>query len=113
MAKKNASFMSGVPELLVLRILTRSEMYGYELVKSIKLISNESIALAEGVVYPTLHSLESRGFLKSNEKKVDGRARVYYRATNKGQKRLQELEKEWRRVSSGIESILGRMQCLV
>ncbi len=112
MAKTNAAFMSGVPELLVLRLLTRQEMYGYELVRAIRLSSNEAITLAEGVVYPTLHSLESRGFLKAREKLAGKRIRVYYRTTAKGQKRLRELENEWDRVSNGIEAILRRIQRL-
>ena len=110
MAKTNASFMSGVPELVVLRLLSRKEMYGYELVRSIRLTSNESISLAEGVVYPTLHSLESRGFLKAKEKLIEKRIRVYYRTTAKGKKRLSSLENEWNRVSGGIDAILRRMQ---
>ena len=112
MAKTNAAFMSGVPELLVLRILGRQEMYGYELVKAIRLISSDRIALAEGVVYPTLHSLEARGLLKSKERQVEGRTRLYYQTTAKGHKRLQFLQSDWQRVSDGVEAILRRIQCL-
>ena len=108
MAKTSASFMSGVPELAVLRLLARKEMYGYYLISAIKLNSNESIPLAEGVIYPTLHSLESRGFLESQAKKIDGRSRIYYRCTTKGKKRLTELKQEWIRVSGGVNAILGR-----
>ena len=111
MAKTNAAFMSGVPELLVLRILGRQEMYGYELVKAIRLASSDRIILAEGVVYPTLHSLETQGLLKSKEKRVDGRVRVYYQTTAKGNKRLEFLQSDWQRVSEGIEAILRRLQC--
>ena len=111
MAKTNAAFMSGVPELLVLRILGRQEMYGYELVKAIRASSHDRIVLAEGVVYPTLHSLEARGLLKSREKQVDGRTRVYYQTTAKGNKRLAILQSDWQRVSDGIEAILRRLQC--
>jgi len=111
MAKSNAAFMSGVPELIVLRLLSRQEMYGYELVKSIRMTSNESIKLAEGVVYPTLHGLESRGLLKAREKLIEGRNRVYYRTTIKGQKRLKELGNEWNRVSGGVEAILRKVLC--
>ena len=111
MAKTNAAFMSGVPELLVLKILGRREMYGYELVKAIRLTSSERIVLAEGVVYPTLHSLEARGLLQSREKRVEGRTRVYYQTTAKGKKRLQSLKDDWQRVSDGIEAILRRISC--
>ena len=105
-SKTNAAFMSGVPELLVLKLLDRKEMYGYELVRAIRLTSGETIALAEGVVYPTLHSLERRGLLKSREASADGRKRFYYQTTGKGRRRLQELQNEWQRVNSGIASVL-------
>lgn len=111
MAKTNAAFMSGVPELVILRLLSRREMYGYELVRSIRLSSNESITLAEGVVYPALHGLESRGLLKAKEKRVAGRSRVYYHTTAKGRRRLNDLEKEWDRVRGGVDSILGSLKC--
>lgn len=107
MAQSNPPFMSGVPELLVLRLLARKEMYGYELVKAIRVVSEESIRLGEGVVYPALHALERSGALRSRRKTVNGRARVYYRATAKGRKRLAQLTGEWKRVSGGIRAALG------
>ncbi|MCG8412680.1 MAG: helix-turn-helix transcriptional regulator [Pseudomonadales bacterium] len=107
MANTNPAFMSGVPELLVLRILSDTEMYGYELVRAIRICSAERIALAEGVVYPALHSLESRGLLKSRRRAVDGRNRIYYRTTAKGIKRLNSIVDDWQRISAGINDILG------
>jgi PadR family transcriptional regulator, regulatory protein PadR len=101
--------MSGVPELLVLRLLVRREMYGYELVKSIKAATSEAIALGEGVVYPALYSLEQRGALKARRKVVNGRSRVYYSVTAKGRKRLQHLTDEWQRVTGGVREALGEL----
>ena len=106
MAQSNPPFMSGVPELLVLRQLARQEMYGYELAKAIRNASQDAIVLGEGVIYPVLHSLEKRGALKSARKTVDGRTRVYYSLTAQGHKRLKNLTNEWHRVSGGIESVL-------
>ena len=68
MPKANPPFMSGVPELLVLRLLSQREMYGYELVRAIRLTSEDAIVLAEGVVYPVLHGLEQQGALRSKER---------------------------------------------
>ena len=99
--------MSGVPELLVLRLLAKREMYGYELVRAIRLTSNEVIVLAEGVVYPVLHALEEQGILRSKEKAVNGRTRIYYSVTAKGCRRLDTLLKEWKRLSLGIRPFLG------
>jgi PadR family transcriptional regulator, regulatory protein PadR len=107
MAQTNPPFMSGVPELLVLQLLTRQEMYGYELVKAVRLVTDEAIALGEGVIYPVLHGLERSGSLKARRKAVSGRTRVYYSITPKGRRRLDQLAKEWDRVSSGVRSALG------
>lgn len=107
MAKTNATFMSGVPELLVLRLLSRQEMYGYQLVQAIKVVSGEVFNLAEGVVYPALHSLEARGLLKAKEKVAEGRTRIYYTITPRGKGRLAELTTEWGRIAGGINAVLG------
>lgn len=103
--------MSGVPELLILRLLSQQEMYGYQLMQEIRKSTNNAIELAEGVVYPGLHSLESRGMLRAREVKSSGRARVYYKTTAKGAKRLRVLAGEWERVSGGIEAALGGILC--
>ncbi len=107
MAQTNPPFMSGVPELLVLRLLTRREMYGYEIVKAVRVVTSDAISLGEGVVYPALHALERAGALKARRKPVNGRTRVYYSVTAKGTKRLDRLTAEWNRVSGGVESALA------
>ena len=106
MAQSNPPFMSGVPELLLLRLLEQNEMYGYELVRSIRAATGEAITLGEGVIYPVLHSLERNGSLKSRRKAVGGRTRVYYALTAKGRKRLEKLQSEWRRIQGGISNAL-------
>jgi PadR family transcriptional regulator PadR len=106
MAQSNPPFMSGVPELLLLRLLDQSEMYGYELVRSIRKATGEAISLGEGVIYPVLHSLERNGSLKSRRKAVGGRTRVYYSLTAKGRQRLAKLQDDWHRIQGGISSVL-------
>ncbi len=99
--------MSGVPELLVLRLLSAREMYGYELARAIRETTQEAISLGEGVLYPALHTMERRGFLKTRRRTVSGRTRVYYTITPRGQRRLNELSQEWRRIAGGVESVLA------
>ena len=106
MGQTNPPFMSGVPELLLLRLLDQREMYGYELVKAIKLVTGEAISLGEGVIYPVLHGLERGGALRARRKKVGGRTRVYYSLNAKGSKRLERLQGEWHRIQSGISAAL-------
>lgn len=102
--------MSGVPELLLLRLLNDNEMYGYELVRSIKSVTHEAISLGEGVIYPILHSLERNGSLKSKRKAVGGRTRVYYSVTKKGRERLQKLRNDWSRIQGGVAIALENSQ---
>jgi len=107
MAQTNPPFLTGVPELIVLRMLSGREMYGYEIVKAMRLVTAEAIGFGEGVIYPVLHWLEETGALKARRKAVNGRERVYYSVTTKGRKRLEHLSNEWQRVSGGINSALG------
>lgn len=107
MGQTNPPFMSGVPELLLLRLLAQREMYGYELVKSIRVVTGEAISIGEGVIYPVLHALERNGALKAKRKTVDGRTRVYYSVTAKGRRRLERLQGEWQRVQSGIAAAIA------
>ena len=106
MAQSNPPFMSGVPELLLLRLLNEQEMYGYELVRSIKQVTKEAISLGEGVIYPALHSLERNGALKSKRKAVGGRTRVYYSLTRKARDRLAKLRDDWSRIQGGVATAL-------
>lgn len=108
MAKTNPPFMSGVPEFLVLRILEHREMYGYELIRAIQLATDEAIGLKEGVVYPILYGLESRGALRAKPRMVNGRERVYYAMTAKGRRRLDEMNRDWVRVTEGVGLALTR-----
>jgi PadR family transcriptional regulator PadR len=98
--------MSGIPELLVLRLLAKQEMYGYELARDIRLVTQQAIAIGESVLYPALHSLEQRRLLCSRRRKVEGRVRVYYRITPAGMRRLLELGNDWKRIVGGMESAL-------
>ncbi|MEL7022823.1 MAG: PadR family transcriptional regulator [Pseudomonadota bacterium] len=102
MARTNPPFMTGVPELLLLRLLANEEMYGYELVRRIQLVTGEAIKLGEGVIYPSLYSLEKAGALKARRKKVGARERIYYSLTRQGKKRLSALEADWQRIRDAI-----------
>lgn len=104
--KTNPDFMTGIPELLVLRLLSEREMYGYEIVQAIEVASGEAIRLGEGVVYPALHALEEKGCLKSRRKAVNGRTRVYYVTTAAGRRRLSDLVSDWRRITNAVAGIV-------
>ena len=103
----NPSFLNGVPELLVLRLLARREMYGYEIVREIQLQTKEAFAFGEGCIYPYLHYFEAEKLVNSRQRDVNGRSRYYYQLTARGQKRLEALTAEWQREAQGVALIMG------
>jgi PadR family transcriptional regulator PadR len=103
----NPNFMNGVPELLILRLLQQHEMYGYQLVQAIRERTDAVIAVGEGVVYPVLHGLERAGALTSRRRTVNGRSRIYYRATPAGGRRLAELSQLWAALAAAIGNVLA------
>jgi PadR family transcriptional regulator, regulatory protein PadR len=102
----NPNFMNGVPELLILRLLHKEEMYGYQIVECIRDRSGSVITIGEGVVYPVLHGLERDGALKSRRKTVNGRSRIYYSVTREGRRRLAELSGAWNNLAAAIQKML-------
>lgn len=103
----NPSFMNGVPELLILRLLEDGEMYGYEIVQAIRERTDAVIAVGEGVVYPVLHALEKAGALESRRKTVAGRSRIYYSVTKAGSRRLRDLSAQWTMLAGAIQKTLS------
>jgi PadR family transcriptional regulator, regulatory protein PadR len=104
--KTNPDFLNGVPELVLLELLSRRPMYGYELVQAIKQESDGALEFGEGCIYPLLHKLEERGDLSSRRLDVGGRSRVVYRVTSKGTKQRATSMAQWLTVAETVRRIL-------
>ena len=104
--RSNPPFLNGVPELLILHLLSRQPMYGYELVQAIKQATGQQLQFGEGCVYPILHRLEAQDLLSAGRESVSGRSRVVYRLTSKGKKQLGMTVACWQRVASAINEAL-------
>jgi PadR family transcriptional regulator PadR len=107
MKRTNPDFLNGVPELLILRLVARSPMHGYDLVQAIRASTSDELTFGEGCIYPLLHKLEAAGHLTSRRQKIDGRNRVVYRTTARGQRRLAEAHSEWRRIVAAVNQAMG------
>ncbi len=104
--RTNPDFLNGVPELLILSLLARRPMYGYELVQAIRRSTDGQLEFGEGCVYPILHRLEANGLLAAKRETVAGRSRVVYRATAKGARRLAGTVATWKQVVQAIDCAL-------
>ncbi len=105
--RTNPDFLNGVPELLLLSLLSRRPMYGYELVQAIHASTNGTFEFGEGCIYPILHRLEAEGMLGSKRETVAGRSRVIYRVTSKGSKKLATATTTWQQIVQAINHALG------
>lgn len=106
MRRTNPDFLNGVPELLILQLLERRPMHGYDLVQSIRLASQAKLEFGEGCIYPLLHRLESQGLLEGRREQVGGRKRIVYRVTPAGRKKLAATVSSWREVVAGVNAVL-------
>ena len=105
--RKNANFINGVPELLVLKLLSSDSLYGYQLVKEIQKLNPQAFDFGEGCIYPILHNLERDGLLRSESAEVGGRTRLYYHTTAEGNQRLADLSQEWLSTMEGVGRLFG------
>ncbi|WP_414470142.1 PadR family transcriptional regulator [Methanobacterium sp. ACI-7] len=99
----NAQFKKGVLELCVLVILDKKDCYGYEMVDEI----SKSISISEGTIYPLLKRMKKEGALTSYLKESQsGPSRKYYKLTELGKERKEELVAEWKEFSVGVNNLI-------
>ena len=102
----NAQFKKGVLELIVLESVRKRDMYGYELIQEMSLLSQQVFSMSQGSLYPFLHALEDRRLIQSYTQEAGGRERRYYRLTTAGQAALEEKERQWGIYTRAMERIL-------
>ena len=106
--KINKELLKGSTTILILNLLNRKNMYGYEMIKEIEERSKGIFSFKEGTLYPILHSLENENFIEAYWDEGEGkRKRKYYRITEDGKKILKEKEAEWKLFSSTVNEVLG------
>ena len=99
--------LKGCSKTIVLQLLSKKGMHGYELSQKLKQSTSGKIEITEGTLYPLLHALEADGSITSNWLHVVGqRRRKVYTITTKGKKLLKEKTKEWQEFLSTMELLL-------
>ena len=97
MVSKNLMAASTKP--LILAILARGEIYGYQIIQNVIDISGGTLEWSEGMLYPVLHRMEKENLIRSQWRVSEsGRRRKYYRLTELGQEELEKERKQWMNV---------------
>lgn len=105
--KIDKSLLSGSTSLLVLSLLRSGDKYGYEMISLLEATSNEVFQMKEGTLYPILHNLEKKGFVRAYSKETpNGRTRRYYQLTDKGARQLADEKEQWEIFSGAVNTVL-------
>jgi len=108
--KVNKELLKGSTGTLILTLLEKRELYGYELIKELERSSDGTFALKEGTLYPILHGMEAEQWVVAYWQEAEGRKRKYYRITDSGRRQLQEKKQEWRLFRNAVDRVLGEGQ---
>ena len=101
------TLISGSMTMLLLKLLSEGDKYGYEMIDTLRQRSENVFELKAGTLYPLLHSMESKNLLTSYEKEVLGKTRKYYSITKEGRKVLKAKEEEWKEYSQAVLHVLA------
>ena len=103
----DTELLKGTLALLILSLLGRRPMYGYELAATVQRDTDGALRWREGSLYPSLHKLEQGGLIVGEwEEKETGRKRRYYRITREGRAILKEKRQAWSDLCSAVNRIL-------
>lgn len=101
------SFRRGVMSLVILTLLKREDMYGYQLVQETCQSSGGRITTQEGSLYPVLYKLVDQGLISDRRVQVGKRmTRIYYHLEPAGAQRQKELVQEYNEVVQGVFQII-------
>jgi PadR family transcriptional regulator PadR len=106
--KFESQLLKGVAPVVVLQILSRGPMYGYELSQAIEQRSGEILTLGKGTLYPLLYNLEAKKLVRAKWETTDsGRNRRYYSITGKGEHELASQKKQLQGLAKGLDLLFG------
>jgi len=105
---KKIDFPQGTLEMLTLRVLSGGPNHGFGIAQQIHLLSKEVLKVEEGSLYPALHRMQERGWIKSEWGKTENNRRAkYYKLTGVGRRRLGTERDSWEMLATAIGHVLG------
>lgn len=106
--KFERELLKGVAPVVVLEILSRGQMYGYELSEAIEQRSGDILTLGRGTLYPLLYNLEAKGLVAAEWAESENkRKRRYYSITGKGKDQLARQKEQWLQLQQGVKLVFG------
>ena len=106
---KPSDLLQGTVDLLILKTLSSAPLHGWGISKRIHELSDDTLSVGQGSLYPALHRLEHQGWITSTWKETElGREAKFYALTREGKEQLERELDSWKRLSSAVGLVLKR-----
>ena len=107
MTTKSIDLPQGTLDLLILRTLSLGSQHGWAISERIHQVSSKVLQVHQGSLYPALHRLEHRGWIKSHWGTSDNNRRAkYYELTRSGRKQLESEKDEWDKLVTAVAQVM-------
>jgi len=107
MGASKSDLLQGTLDMLILQIAALGPVHGYAIAQRLQQISRDTLQVQQGSLYPALHRLEARGWLKSEWNTTEtGRDAKFYVLTKAGRRQLDDERANWERIAQAITLVL-------
>jgi transcriptional regulator len=111
MDNPKSDLLQGTLDVLILKIVAIESIHGYGIAHRIRQISRDVLQVQQGSLYPALHRLEKRGWLRADWREAEtGREAKFYSLTRLGRKQLEAETANWDRLSEAVTLILRTVE---
>jgi PadR family transcriptional regulator PadR len=108
MPAQHVDLPQGTLDLLILRTLALGPQHGWGISERVQQISSDVLRIQQGSLYPALHRLERRGWIKSRWGTSENNRRAkYYELTKNGRRQLEVEEDAWKKMTAAVAQVLG------
>jgi transcriptional regulator len=108
MPDQSIDLPQGTLDLLILRTLALGSEHGWAISERIHQVSSNVLQIQQGSLYPALHRLERRGWIKAHWGTSENNRRAkYYELTKSGRKQLATEKDEWRKLTAAVAQVLN------
>jgi PadR family transcriptional regulator, regulatory protein PadR len=98
----------GTLDLLILRTLALEPQHGWGISERVQQMSSDVLRIQQGSLYPALHRLERRGWIKAHWGASDNNRRAkYYELTRSGRRQLATETDSWQKLTAAVAQVLG------
>lgn len=107
MTAQRIGLPQGTLDLLILRTLRLGPQHGWAISERVQQISSDSLQVRQGSLYPALHRLERRGWVRARWGTSENNRRAkFYELTRSGRRQLEAEESAWRKLTAAVARVL-------